>query len=372
MKQEKLLLQCNLQFFAKDGPGGEKTEEPTGKKIEDTRKEGQVALSRELTLAISLFGLFMSLKFLIPYIGKEFIHAFSLFYGKIDYYTENGLQVYNTKQLSDQILLSIIKIIFPTLVIGFVVALLATSTQIKFKFTTKPLMPKFSKMDPMKGLKRIVSGNSLVELLKSVLKIIFISYIAYSTLKDQIMTIFSFYDMSLNQALEVIGDIVINMGMKISLALLVIGFADLIYQKIKHKNEIKMPKQEVKDEMKNTEGDPQVKSQIKSKMRAASQRRMMQSVPKADVIITNPTHFAVALSYDADTSSAPVVVAKGADYLAGKIKELARENKIEIVENKPLARMLYFNVEIGMEIPPELYQSVAEVLAYVYNLKKNR
>ena len=157
--------------------------------------------------------------------------------------------------------------------------------------------------------------------------------------------------------------------MKISIVYLVVGIADYVFQKRKFNEDMKMTKQEVKDEFKNTEGDPQIKGQQRRRMQEASQRRMMQDVPKADVVITNPTHYAVALKYDADTSTAPIVVAKGEDYLAQKIKEIAKDNQIEIVENKPLARMLYANVEIGAEIPPELYQAVAEVLAMVYHMK---
>lgn len=165
------------------------------------------------------------------------------------------------------------------------------------------------------------------------------------------------------------GTLIINTGIKISIVYLVIGLADFIYQKHKFNEDMKMTKQEVKDEYKNTEGDPQIKGRQRRKMQEVSQKRMMQDVPKADVVITNPTHFAVALKYEAKVSSAPVVLAKGEDYLAQKIKEVARENKIEIVENKPLARMLYHNVDVGAEIPPELYQAVAEVLAAVYKAK---
>ena len=157
--------------------------------------------------------------------------------------------------------------------------------------------------------------------------------------------------------------------MEISIIFVVVGLVDYLYQKYKFSEEMKMTKQEVKDEYKNTEGDPQIKGQIRQKMREASQRRMMQDVPKADVVITNPTHFAVAIKYDAEVNSAPIVLAKGENYVALKIKEIAKENRVEIVENKPLARMLYHNVDIGAEIPPELYQSVAEVLAMVYQLK---
>ncbi len=209
----------------------------------------------------------------------------------------------------------------------------------------------------------------MVELLKAFLKIIIIVWVAYSAVVDDSRNLLLLYDMSLIQAVMFVGSVIINAGMKISIAYCIIGIADYIYQKWKFKEDMKMTKQEVKDEYKNSEGDPQVKGKQKAKMREASQRRMMQDVPRADVVITNPTHYAVALKYDAQEAEAPVVLAKGTDYLALQIKEKAKEADVEIVENKPLARMLYANVEIGEEIPPELYQTVAEILATVYRLK---
>lgn len=204
------------------------------------------------------------------------------------------------------------------------------------------------------------------------MKIGIIAYVVYDALKDQWGMLRNLYELSLMSAIQLIGDTVITLGIKISAFFMVIAFIDYFYQKYKFKEDMKMTKQEIKDEYKQTEGDPHVKGQIRQKMREASRRRMMQELPQADVVITNPTHLAVAIKYDRENSKgAPVVIAKGADYLAEKIKEVARENAIEIVENKPLARMLYYNVEIGMEIPPELYQMVAEVLAYVYRLKGN-
>lgn len=177
------------------------------------------------------------------------------------------------------------------------------------------------------------------------------------------------YDFNLPQAISYIGDFIINLGIKLSFFYLIIGVVDYVYQKLKFKKDLRMSKQEVKDEYKQQEGDPQVKGRIKSKMREVSQRRMMQKLPEADVVITNPTHFACAIRYDKEKSQAPVLIAKGADYLAQKIKEVAREHEIPIVENKPLARMLYYNVDLDEEIPRELYQMTAEVLAYVYKLK---
>ncbi len=209
----------------------------------------------------------------------------------------------------------------------------------------------------------------MIELIKELFKIGAIAFLAYDTLKDNYDFIFILYDLSLEQAIQLIGNIVIDLGIDISLVFLIFGLADYMYQKFKFKNDMKMTKQEIKDEYKQSEGDPHIKGKIKAKMREVSQRRMMQQLPQADVIITNPTHFAAAIKYDKEVAEAPILLAKGADYVAFKIREVAKEHKIEIVENKPLARMLYYNVEIGQEIPAELYQMTAEVLAYVYGLK---
>ena len=213
------------------------------------------------------------------------------------------------------------------------------------------------------------SIQALFEFVLSIFKVVLFTAVAYSVIKDYMGVFVTAYDLTIPDCLSVLFDMVVALGIKISIVYLIIALADWVFQKWKHKKDLRMTKQEVKDEYKNQEGDPKVKSQQRQRMQQASRRRMMQSVPEADVVITNPTHFAVALKYDNTVSMAPVVVAKGADYLAFKIRDLARENHVEIVENKPLARMLYANVEVGNEIPPELYQAVAEVLAYVYKLQ---
>ena len=196
-----------------------------------------------------------------------------------------------------------------------------------------------------------------------------IGYIAFSEVQKYASELYLLYDIGLYQAIGLVGDILFSVGIKVAAAYLVIALLDFAYQKWKFRQDMMMTKQEVKDEYKNQEGDPQIKGKQRQRMREASQRRMMQQLPEADVVITNPTHFAVAIKYDPDMYDAPYVLAKGEDYLAQKIKEIAREHDIEIVENKPLARMLYANVDIGGLIPPELYQAVAEVLAFVYHLK---
>ena len=372
MFNENGLLVYNLQFFAKDGPGGEKTEKPTSKKLSDARDEGKVAKSREVSNALGLIALFLILKVLIGTFGNQFLETFNGIYSKIPdvvSYSAGGISVATVTSVINTVLIRILTILLPVLLVGFAVAFASDIIQVKWKVTLKPLQPKFSKLNPISGFKKIFSKEALFELLKSLIKIGIVCWIAYSTLRDEFHNIFFLYDMPLKQAIVFIGDLAISIGLSISLTYVLIALADFVYQKLRFNEDMMMTKQEVKDEYKNTEGNPEIKSKQRARMREVSQRRMMQDLKTADVVITNPTHYAVAVKYDQNESSAPVVVAKGEDYLAAKIKEAAKENEIEIVENKPLARMLYANVDIGAQIPPELYQMVAEVLAYVYNIQ---
>lgn len=367
-----VLFPLDLQFFAKEGEGGEKTEEPTSKKLEDARKEGQVAKSKEIANCLGLLSFFLVLKFMAGYMGVSFMECFAYFYAEIPETVEliaNPVPEAAMLSLLTNAVWIMLKLMLPILLVGFVIAFVSDYIQVKWKPTAKPLMPKFSKLSPINGVKKIFSANSIVELIKSIAKILLVAYVVYSYLKDKLEMIYLLYDIQLTQAIILIGETVIDLGIRVSVIYVVIAAADFAYQKWKFHEDMKMTKQEVKEEYKNQEGNPEIKGKIRSKMREASQRRMMQSLPEADVVITNPTHYAVAIKYDPDVSPAPIVIAKGEDYLAQKIKETAREHSIEIVENKPLARMLYANVEIGAEIPPELYQAVAEVLAFVYHVK---
>lgn len=370
----RLRLEYDLQFFAKDGPGGEKTEVPTAKKLNDARKEGQVAKSKEIITALMLLALFVVIKFYIGNLGQQMIECFSEFYdlsGKIIGNSEYGMRMVDATGVVSLGLTTVLNMIVPFIALAVVIAILGNALQQKWMVTTKPLQPKLSKISPISGLKRMFNVKQLFEVGKSVAMIAVMCYVIYTTVKDKLGVLYTFYNISLYEALEIVGDIIVDLGIKISAVFLVIGFVDLIYQRHKFKEDMKMTKQEVKDEFKNTEGDPQVKGQIRRRMQQVSRRRMMEALPQADVVITNPTHFAVALKYEANKGQAPVVIAKGADYLAFDIKAKAKEYGIEIVENKPLARILYNNVEIGAQIPPELYQAVAEVLAFVYSLKNN-
>ena len=367
-----MILEYNLQFFAKDGPGGEKTEPATQKKLSDARKEGQVAKSREIANGMGLMALFLVLKIWTGKMGINFLETFDTIYNRIP-------QVVNfiggTAPERELVLLlrhgatQVLLIVLPILLVGFLVAFISDIWQVKWKPTTKPLKPKFSKLDPIKGFKKIFSMNSLVELVKAIVKIIIIVFIAKGYIEDRTDYLILLYDMEIMPALQLLLKVVTDLGIRIAAIYLIFAFADYAYQKWKFNEDMKMTKQEVKEEYKNQEGDPQIKGKIRQKMMEVSRRRMMQALPQADVVITNPTHYAVAIKYDPAVSDAPVVIAKGQDYLAQKIKEVARENRVEIVENKPLARMLFANVEVGEAVPPEMYQAVAEVLAFVYHLQ---
>ena len=365
----------SLQFFAKDGPGGEKTEEPTAKKLSDARNEGQVAKGKDLTSAVMLLVLFMVLRFTVGNMGEGFIECFNKNYTQIgDLFTSTHGE-YNmqyTIALIQSAALDMLKLLIPFFGIGFIIAIVIELAQVKWKPTSKPLQPKLSKFNPINGIKRMFSVRTLVSLIKQVVILGVIFIVVYNKLKSRMSDIYMLYDIPLISAIMFLGDIIFDIGTVICVIYTIIGIADYVFEKRKFRKDMMMTKQEVKDEWKNTEGNPEVKNKIRQKMSEASRRRMMQAVPEADVVITNPTHFAVALKYEQNKGKAPVVVAKGEDYLAAKIKEAARENNIEIVENKPLARMLYYNVELDEEIPPELYQAVAEVLAFVYNIKNKR
>lgn len=364
-------IKFDLQFFAKDGPGGEKTEMPTAKKLQDIRKEGQVAKSQEFGIASTLLLIFVVIKFASGFLAQTFIENFRMVYNKFpDYviHTNGDISIKIFADLVGSMLLRTLLICAPFFAAGVVVSIVVDVAQVKWVPSAKPLEPKLSKLNPVNGFKRLFSGRKIFELIKSIAKLIIIIILVYNAVKTKLGIVFTIYDYSLGAAVAIIGDIIVDIGIRIAAFYLALAFIDYFYQKYKFIEDNKMTKQEIKDEYKNAEGDPQIKAKMKARMREASRRRMMANVPEADVVITNPTHFAVALKYDNKLFAAPVVTAKGEDHLAERIKTLAKESGVDIVENKPLARMLYYNVDIDQMIPPELYQAVAEVLAYVYSL----
>jgi flagellar biosynthetic protein FlhB len=257
----------------------------------------------------------------------------------------------------------------PFLALALVAGIAINIVQVGFLFTTKPLMPELNKINPISGFKRMFSVKSLVELAKSVLKIVILGIIAYMGYM-RLIADFPFYvERELGESLLLIFRNALNIGIQMCVAMVFISLADFIFQHFKHEKDLKMTKQEVKDEWKNAEGDPKIKGKIRQKQRQMSAMRMMASVPEADVVITNPTHYAVALKYEEGGKTAPLVVAKGIDHIARKIKEVAMEHDVQIVEDKPLAQSLYNLCEVDDEIPAELYQAVADILVFVYRQK---
>jgi flagellar biosynthetic protein FlhB len=366
-----IYLKFDLQLFA-EGPGGEKTEKATPKKREKARNEGQVAKSTELINSVMLLAFFLSIKILVPFWSKNFMNSFRNGFSKISEIDLKGMTLNTATSIFRWGILEIIRNIWPILLVTFLIAIIMNVVQVKWKISTKSLQPKFSKLNPIKGMKKMFSPQTLMELVKSLAKVGIVVWITISTLTGEDSVILILYDVSLIQAIGVIGEMIIDLGTKISVFFLIVAFIDIKYVRSKFEKDLRMTKQEVKEEYKNIEGNPEIKGKIRRKQREISMRRMMQDLPTADVIITNPTHFAVAIKYDISEHPAPFIIAKGADLIAARIKEKAKEFKIEIVENKPLARMIYYNVEIGEQVPQEMYQAVAEVLAFVYSLKNKK
>jgi len=360
----QLLVKINLQYFADE----EKTEKATPKKRREAREKGQVFQSKEVNSAIILILSFFALKLFGGYIIEKLLNFITVIYDNYildtDLFTIQGANLLMLRCIS-----FIAILIGPVVMVIFLTGLTVNFAQVGFLFTTKTLEFKLSKLNPIEGFKRIFSKKSIVELLKSFLKIFVIGYVVYSYVQKQMDVIFNVIDMNTESIVTNIGGLVVGIGLRAGGILIVLSVFDYAYQWWDHEKNLKMSKQEIKEEYKQTEGDPLIKSKIKEKQRQIAMRRMMQDVPKADVIITNPTHYAIALKYDKDKFAAPYIIAKGKDLVAQNIKKIASENDVPMVENKPLAQMLYKNVEIGEVIPEELYQAVAEVLAYVYSLK---
>ncbi|WP_018132545.1 flagellar biosynthesis protein FlhB [Effusibacillus pohliae] len=356
------MIRWNLQQFA-----GEKTEKPTPRKLQEARKKGQIPKSPELSSALILLGSILALKLM----GGFYIDNL-LGYLKTSFTTNLffSLTEGNAHQLFLDSLLMTARLALPILGVVFAVGFLAVFLQVGGVFTLEPITPKLEKLNPLQGLQRIFSQRSLIELLKSLLKVGLIGYLAYGTIAGEIGQLSNLTRMDIRGILAVVGDMMFAVLWKCAFLLLVLAVFDYLYQRYEHERSLRMSKQELKEEFKKTEGNPTIKSKIKERQRALAMRRMMHDVPKADVVITNPTHFAVAIQYDGERMEAPVVLAKGTDELAQRIKQVARENGVTLVENKPLAQTLYKTVEIGEMIPQELFQAVAEVLAYVYRLKR--
>jgi flagellar biosynthetic protein FlhB len=346
--------------------GQERNLPATPRKRQKARDEGQVAKSREINSVMILGGTLG----LFTLLGGSWMHTWTET-------VHRGLDVFSIVGLDQEWgglgrywMKGILRLLAPFLILFPLVALAATLPQVGFHITTKVLVPKPNRLSPLAGLKRLLSASGFVEALKSVGKVLLVGWIAYSTLRPEIPILPLLSNGTLGNALSYAAVVAFKLVIKVWIALVVLAILDYMFQRWNFERELRMTKQEVKEEMKESEGDPQVRARVRSVQMTMARRRMMQEVPTADVVVTNPDHVAVALRYDRLKDMAPVVVAKGAGWLCEKIKEAAREHNVPVMERPPLARLLYQQVELGREIPVEVYRVVAEVLSYVYRLKR--
>lgn len=353
-----------------DSSAEEKTEPASQKKKDDTRKKGSVAKSTDLnSAAVLVFGL------LVLYLGGSTVALKLAAIGRSVFSNVGQVELSsaNLHFILREGIVSFALILAPLLLAVMVVGLISNVAQVGLLFTWEPLRPKFTKLNVLKGLKRILaSKHSVVEVMKGLLKISVIATVAFGSMHDVVSESLSLADGTVSGIVGFMSVASVTVGLKVGLAFFVIAAADYAFQRFEFEKKLRMTKHEVKEEMKQAEGDPLIKGRIRTIQRQIAYRRMMQDVPKADVVVTNPTHFAVAIKYEMGKMGAPKVVAKGVDLIAQRIKSIAQENNVPIVEDKPLAQMLYKTVEVGEEIPEKLFQVVAQVLAYVYRLRESR
>lgn len=342
--------------------GQEKTEQPTSKRRKDTRKKGNVLQSKDISTVVMLFGIFWMIRLMLPYIYTTVREYMEWIISGIGQDTENFM----TTQLVIVTVLSLLKCALPLLLTTMLLAIVSHGVQTRFNVSFQAVRPKFSKLNPITGMKNLFSLKKFVELIKNLIKTSLLLVLLYNLIKRDIVPVARMIDMdTLNSAaymLKMVFDLVI----KVSMTFGVVAFFDYLYQRWEFERDLKMTKQEVKDEFKQTEGNPEIKGRIKRLQRQMAMSRMIQKVPQADVIVRNPTHFAVAMKYDPDKNGAPIVLAKGQDHMALRMIKVGEESGVAIVENRPLARALYSACELDREIPPEFFGAVAEILVYIY------
>jgi len=346
----------------------ERTEEATSRRREEAREKGQVARSQEIIsvgiLAACLIYFYFGASGLLKKVMSLMTHGFQTA-GQFNLTPDSF-----TSLFSDYVFKGFI-ILFPLMLTVLVAGILGNVLQIGIMFSSESVMPKLEKIDPVKGFQRLFSVRSIVELIKGIFKVCVVSIVAYVIIKAEVTNmLLPLMEQSVWEIMTYFGRVCFKIILSTTIVLVGLAILDYIYQRWEYEKSLRMTKQEIKDEYKNTEGDPLIKSRIRRMQREVAQKRMMAKVPKADVIITNPTHLAVAIQYNPEKMAAPKVVAKGANIIAEKIREIAGENDIPIVENKPLAQVLYKTVAIDRSIPEDLYRAVAEILAFVYEQKK--
>ncbi len=344
----------------------EKTEQATPKQKREARDKGQVAKSDDLNTAmILLSGVLLTL-----FLGGAMIAQMKDTMGMLCknlFYEDFNADTFRT--LLMDISFKNLNVVLPIMGGFMIVGLIASYSQVGINFSHKSIIPDFKKLNPITGMKNLVSRKSLVKVAMSLVKLSIMSGVAYVSIKKDLEPLLELVSMRTEAIFSSASGLIFAITLKITIIMLILAFLDLLYQRWQYKKDLMMTKNEVKQESKQSEGDPLVKSRIRKVQLEMSNKRMMQEVPEADVVVTNPTHYSVALKYDAATMESPKVIAKGVDLIALKIREIATNNNIPIVEDRVLARVLYSTIELGSEVPPKLYQAVAKVLSYVYQLR---
>ena len=351
-----------------ESDSGEKTEEPTPHKLREARKKGQIAKSKDMTTAIMVVVSFFMLKASATHIWEQLV--------SVNYKVFNLIPIPLTASLAGYILKDVLKtfllIMAPMLAANFITAIVVESLQTGFLLSLEPLMPKLEKINPLEGFKKYASLKQYIELFKSLVKMGIVIFLIYGIVKDNLFMVILSTQLSLWQIMAFTGDIVMKVITRVGLFYFVIAILDFFYQRYEYNKSMKMSLKEIKDEYKRLEGDPMIKQRQKDAARQMSQGRQMGAVPQADVVVTNPVHVAIAIAYKPATMKAPKVLAKGKRLVAAEIRRIAQENGIPLIENPPLARTLFVETEVDSEIPESYYKAVAEILAFVYNLKKKR
>jgi flagellar biosynthetic protein FlhB len=352
------------------GEGGEKSEEPTPHRLREAREKGQVAKSREITVAFVLLLSYFLFNYLGEYMWQNLTEMARVIFQLIPDATNFNLSFAGYVLLLG--LRAFAMVVLPIFAIVFISTFLAEAMQTGFLFSFDPLTPKIEKLNPIEGFKKMFSLQGLVELVKSLIKIIIVFYIAWYAAKEELPYVVILIEAQPWDAIVLGGSIAYKIAIRVGLFYIAVALLDYLYRRWEYMRNLKMTRQEVKEEYKRLEGDPMVKQRMRDLQRQVAQQRMMSAVPQADVVVTNPTHIAVALKYKVAEMKAPLVLAKGERKIAEEIRRIAEEREVSIVENEPLARSIYRTTRLNQEVPPELYQAIAEVLAYVYKIKRER
>ena len=350
--------------------GGDKTEEPTPHRLREAREKGQIAKSKEVTTALLLLSSYMILRYTGEFIWNQLTGATQSIFEQIP----NAME-FNMGFAGSMLLIALKALFFaltPLFAVAFFVALAAEAFQTGFASSAEPLSPKLERINPLEGFKRMFSLQGFVELIKSLLKVFIVFWITWSAAKNDLSGVVSLMDSHPWQAVLLGGTIAYNIAIRVGIFYIMIAGLDYLYKKWEYMKNLRMTKQEVKEEYKRLEGDPLIKQRIRELQRQVAYQRMMSAVPGADVVVTNPTHLAVALLYDASKMKSPTVVAKGQMLVAEEIKKIAEEHYVPVIENEVLARAIFRSTKIGSEVSGEMYQAVAEILAFVYKIKKDR